>query len=87
MPRGAAPQATGQIADNVVGFARALRAAGLAIGAVFTIAAGYFRSRATSETPIATLGLGAYLTIKGELSAGAIIAASVASARALAPVD
>jgi ATP-binding cassette subfamily C protein len=35
----------------------------------------------------ATLGLGAYLTIKGELSAGAIIAASVASARALAPVD
>lgn len=35
----------------------------------------------------AILGLGAYLTIKGQLSAGAIIAASVASARALAPVD
>ena len=35
----------------------------------------------------ATLGLGAFLTIKGELSAGAIIAASVASSRALAPVD
>ncbi|MFZ5690188.1 MAG: type I secretion system permease/ATPase [Pseudomonadota bacterium] len=35
----------------------------------------------------AVLGLGAYLTIKGDLSAGAIIAASVASARALAPVD
>ncbi|SCZ13537.1 type I secretion system permease/ATPase [Microvirga guangxiensis] len=35
----------------------------------------------------ATLGLGAYLTIQGELSAGAIIASSVASARALAPVD
>ena len=35
----------------------------------------------------AVLGLGAYLTIKGELSAGAIIACSVASARALAPVD
>jgi ATP-binding cassette subfamily C protein len=33
------------------------------------------------------LGLGAYLTIKGELTAGAIIACSVASARALAPVD
>jgi PrtD family type I secretion system ABC transporter len=33
------------------------------------------------------LGLGAYLTIKGELSAGAIIACSVASGRALAPVD
>ena len=33
------------------------------------------------------LGLGALLTIKGEMSAGAIIAASVASARALAPID
>lgn len=35
----------------------------------------------------AVLGLGAYLTIQGELSAGAIIAASVASARAMAPID
>jgi ATP-binding cassette subfamily C protein len=35
----------------------------------------------------AVLGLGAYLTIKGELTAGAIMAASVASGRALAPVD
>ena len=35
----------------------------------------------------AVLGLGAYLTIRGELSPGAIIAASVASARALAPID
>jgi ATP-binding cassette subfamily C protein len=35
----------------------------------------------------ALLGLGAFLTIKGELSAGAIIACSVASARALAPID
>ncbi len=35
----------------------------------------------------AVLGVGAYLTIKGDLSAGSIIAASVASARALAPVD
>ena len=35
----------------------------------------------------ALLGMGAYLTIKGELSAGAIIACSVASGRALAPVD
>ncbi len=35
----------------------------------------------------AVLGLGAFLTIKGELTAGAIIAASVASARALAPID
>lgn len=35
----------------------------------------------------ALLGLGAYLTIIGELSAGAIIACSVAATRALAPVD
>lgn len=35
----------------------------------------------------AVLGLGAYLTVAGELTAGAIIAASVASARALAPID
>jgi ATP-binding cassette subfamily C protein len=35
----------------------------------------------------AVLGLGAYLTIGGELTAGAIIACSVASSRALAPVD
>ena len=35
----------------------------------------------------AVLGLGAYLVIRGELSAGAIIACSVASARALAPID
>ncbi|MFN4174852.1 MAG: hypothetical protein ACK4HV_07105, partial [Parachlamydiaceae bacterium] len=32
-------------------------------------------------------GLGAYLTILGELSPGAIIAASVVATRALAPVD
>lgn len=35
----------------------------------------------------ALLGLGAFLTIKGELSAGAIIGVSVASGRALAPID
>lgn len=35
----------------------------------------------------ALLGLGAYLTIMGELSAGAIIASSVAATRALAPID
>ncbi|MEQ1694214.1 MAG: type I secretion system permease/ATPase [Hyphomicrobiaceae bacterium] len=35
----------------------------------------------------AVLGLGAYLTIMGEFTAGSIIAASVAAARALAPVD
>ena len=35
----------------------------------------------------AVLGLGAFLTIQGDLTAGAIIAATIASARALAPVD
>ncbi len=35
----------------------------------------------------ALLGVGAYLTIRNEMSAGAIIAASVASARALAPIE
>lgn len=35
----------------------------------------------------ATLGLGAYLVVKGEMSAGAIIAASIAASRALAPIE
>ncbi len=35
----------------------------------------------------AMLGLGAYLTIRGEVSPGAIIAASITSARALAPIE
>lgn len=35
----------------------------------------------------AVLGLGAYLTIRGQVTAGAIIAASIASSRALAPID
>ncbi len=35
----------------------------------------------------AVLGLAAYLTIMGELSSGAIIAATIASARAMAPID
>ncbi|HWV22206.1 MAG TPA: ABC transporter transmembrane domain-containing protein, partial [Devosia sp.] len=35
----------------------------------------------------ALLGTGAYLTIQGQMSAGAIIAVSVASSRALAPID
>lgn len=33
------------------------------------------------------LGLAAFLTIKGELSAGAIIAATIAATRAMAPID
>jgi len=35
----------------------------------------------------ALLGVGAYLTIKGEMTAGAIIACSIAAARALAPIE
>ncbi|MDB5540941.1 MAG: type secretion system permease/ATPase [Devosia sp.] len=35
----------------------------------------------------ALLGLGAYLAMEGQMSAGAIIAVSVASSRALAPID
>ncbi len=35
----------------------------------------------------AVLGLGAYLTIKGEITAGVMIAASIITARALAPVE
>lgn len=35
----------------------------------------------------ASLGVAAYLTIKGELSAGSIIAANIVSGRALAPID
>ena len=35
----------------------------------------------------ATLGLGAWLVIRGELAAGSIIAGSIATTRALAPID
>ena len=35
----------------------------------------------------ASLGLGAYLAIKGEISAGVIIAASILTSRALAPIE
>lgn len=35
----------------------------------------------------ATLGLGAYLVIKGEMTAGTIIAASIISSRTIAPID
>ena len=35
----------------------------------------------------ALLGAGAYLTIQGEMTAGAIIACSIAASRALAPIE
>lgn len=35
----------------------------------------------------AVLGLGAYLTLQGEVTAGAIIAASIATSRAVAPIE
>ena len=35
----------------------------------------------------AVLGLGAYLTLLGHVTAGAIIAASIATSRALAPIE
>lgn len=42
-------------------------------------------SRFILQSPI--LGLGAYLTLRGEVTAGAIIAASITTSRALAPVE
>jgi ATP-binding cassette subfamily C protein len=35
----------------------------------------------------ALLGMGGYLTLKGEMTAGAIIACSIAASRALAPIE
>ena len=43
--------------------------------------------RPAHAAAVGSAGTGAYLTIMNELTAGAIIACSVASARALAPVD
>ncbi|HRK17966.1 MAG TPA: type I secretion system permease/ATPase [Hyphomicrobiaceae bacterium] len=60
----------------------AQRAASFAVGG-FTVAARTSRLMLQSVV----LGLGAYLAIQGVISAGAIIAASILSARALAPID
>lgn len=60
----------------------AQRAASFAVGG-FTVAARTSRLMLQSIV----LGLGAYLALQGIISAGAIIAASILSARALAPVD
>ncbi len=55
-----------------------------------TFAAGLFSGLSKTFRMIlqsAVLGLGAYLAVKGQLSSGSIIAASVLSGRALAPID
>lgn len=74
------------------GFGRWQRARGAAletsvrasdIGAAFTVSSKTFRFFLQS----AMLGLGAWLVLKGELSAGAMIAGSILLGRALAPVD
>jgi len=49
----------------------------------FSVASRVFRLMLQS----ALLGIGAYLTIKGEMTAGAIIACSIAASRALAPIE
>ncbi len=53
------------------------------IGATYGAGAKLFRQVLQS----AALGLGAYLAIQGEMSAGAIIAASIMTSRALAPIE
>jgi ATP-binding cassette subfamily C protein len=49
----------------------------------FSVASKVFRLMLQS----ALLGLGAFLTIRGEMTAGAIIACSIAASRALSPVE
>jgi ATP-binding cassette subfamily C protein len=49
----------------------------------FTVISKLFRLMLQS----ALLGLGAFLTIRGEMTAGAIIACSIAASRALAPIE
>ena len=55
---------------------------GFSVGGLSSVSRG-FRMILQS----AMLGLGAYLAIRGELSPGGIIAASILAARALAPID
>lgn len=61
---------------------QAQRRATFATGSL-SVAARTFRMVLQS----AMLGLGAYLSIRGQISAGTIIAASILSSRALAPID
>jgi ATP-binding cassette subfamily C protein len=53
------------------------------LGGVFTVTSKTFRLFLQS----AMLGVGAYLVLKGELSAGAMIAGSILLGRALAPIE
>jgi ATP-binding cassette subfamily C protein len=69
-------------AESHAAFLRAQRDAAFITGRY----ASYARS-ARMLLQSCVLGLGAYLAIKGQISAGAIIAASILSARALAPID
>ncbi|KXF76511.1 ABC transporter [Paramesorhizobium deserti] len=66
-------------------FAEALRvqARSLAVNAVFGGIARAFRMM----LQLAILGLGAWLVLKGEMTAGMIFAASIISGRALQPID
>ncbi|MEX0284138.1 MAG: type I secretion system permease/ATPase [Paracoccaceae bacterium] len=78
------------MADRVMGRWQAMHAQGLATSQVgsdraegFTAGSKAFRLLLQS----ALLGLGGYLALKQEISPGMIIAASIISGRALAPVD
>ena len=77
--QGAMSQRWGQAHDKSMAAQRDL---GFRVGELATLART-FRMLLQSLM----LGLGAYLAIRSELSAGAIIAASILSARALAPID
>jgi len=67
------------------GFAEALRvqARSLAVNAIFGGIARAFRMM----LQLAILGLGAWLVLKGEMTAGMIFASSIISGRALQPID
>lgn len=63
--------------------AKASAQTGIEIGEVFTSTSKALRLLIQS----ALLGLGGYLAISGEISAGTIVAASILAGRALAPID
>jgi len=82
MAMGMAPEATARFIDRHRVLASGQRGA----GDVVTTLSGISKVlRLILQSAI--LGLGAWLAIAGDMTAGAIIAASIASARALAPVE